>query len=78
MYIHNLNPTLLNLGPLEVRWYGIAYVLGFFISIWWLYYLSKKGKLKLKPTEIWDFAFYLMLGVLIGSRLFMIFWQPST
>src|SRR3989338_796681 len=27
--------------------------------------------------EIWDLVFYLMLGVLIGSRLFMIFWNPE-
>lgn len=77
MYIHNLNPTLLQLGPLEIRWYGLVYVFGFFISIWWLSYLSRKGKLKLNTNEIWDFAFYLMLGVLIGSRLFEIFWEPK-
>ena len=78
MWIHNLNPTLLSLGPLEIRWYGLVYVFGFFISVYWLYYLSKKGKLKLTTNEIWDFGFYLMLGVIVGSRLFMIFWQPET
>ncbi|MBU0459269.1 MAG: prolipoprotein diacylglyceryl transferase, partial [Nanoarchaeota archaeon] len=77
MYIHNLNPTLLNLGPLEIRWYGLVYVLGFFLSIWWLAYLSKKRKLNLSKNEVWDFAFYLMLGVIVGSRVFMIFWQPD-
>ena len=77
MWVHDLNPVLLNLGSLEVRYYGLVYVLGFFISIWWLFYLKKKGKLGLEKNEIWDFAFYLMLGVLIGSRLFMIFWEPS-
>ena len=77
MYIHNLNPTLLSLGPLEIRWYGLMYVLGFFLSIAWLYYLRKKGKLELNKEQIWDFAFWLMVGVLIGSRVFEVFWQPS-
>ena len=76
MYIHNLNPTLLSLGPLEIRWYGLMYVLGFFLAIGWMYYLRKKGKLELSKDQIWDFAFYLMLGVLIGSRLFEVFWEP--
>ncbi len=77
MWTHNLNPTLLSLGPLEIRWYGLAYVLGFFLSVWWLHYLSKNNKLKLTKEQVWDFTFYLMLGVIVGSRLFMIFWQPD-
>ena len=76
MWIHNLNPTLLQLGPLEIRWYGLVYVLGFFLTIYWLFYLKKKGSLELSKDQIWDFTFYLMLGVLIGSRLFEIFWEP--
>lgn len=77
MWIHNLNPTIISLGSLEIRWYGLMYVLGFFVAIWWMYFLRKRKELNLSKDEIWDLAFYLMLGVLIGSRLFMIFWQPS-
>lgn len=78
MWIHNLNPTLLNLGPLEVRWYGLVYVLGFLLAAIWLSYCSKKGKINLNKEEVWDFVFYLIVGVLVGSRLFMIFWEPQT
>ncbi|MBI4983714.1 prolipoprotein diacylglyceryl transferase [Candidatus Woesearchaeota archaeon] len=77
MWIHNLNPVIADLGFAQIRWYGLVYVLGFFFSWWWLHYLSKKGKLKLTSEQIWDFLFYLLLGVLIGSRLFEVFWEPS-
>ncbi|PIZ50504.1 prolipoprotein diacylglyceryl transferase [Candidatus Woesearchaeota archaeon CG_4_10_14_0_2_um_filter_33_13] len=77
MWVNNLNPTLLHLGPLEIRWYGIIYVLGFFISIWWLHHLNKKGKISLNSDQIWDLVFYLTVGVLIGSRLFEVFWEPN-
>ena len=77
MFVHNLNPVLLSFGPLEIRYYGIAYVLGFFFSVWWLQYWRKIGHLSLTKEEVWDFVFYLMVGVLVGSRLFMIFWQPQ-
>lgn len=77
MWVHNLDPTLLKLGFLEIRYYGLVYVLGFFLGVYWLIYLSKKGKLKLSTDEIWNFAFYLILGVLIGSRIFEIFWEPQ-
>ncbi|MEW5896398.1 MAG: prolipoprotein diacylglyceryl transferase [Nanoarchaeota archaeon] len=77
MWTHNLNPTLLHLGPLEIRWYGLVYVLGFFLSVGWMFYLKKQGKLGLNKEDVWDLAFYLILGVLIGSRLFEIFWEPQ-
>lgn len=77
MWINNIDPVLFHLGPFEVRWYGIIYVVGFFLSVWWLHYLSKKGKIKLNSEEIWDYLFYAMMGVLIGSRVFEVFWEPS-
>lgn len=77
MWIHNLNPILLDLGPVEIRWYGLIYVAGFFFCIWWLHHLAKQGRIKLNSDDIWDMMFYLMLGVVIGSRLFEVFWEPT-
>lgn len=77
MWLHNLNPTLVKLGFLEIRYYGLVYVLGFFLAVFWMVYLSRKGKLNLSQNEIWDFTFYAMLGVLIGSRVFELFWEPN-
>jgi phosphatidylglycerol:prolipoprotein diacylglycerol transferase len=77
MWAHNLNPVLLKWSSLEIRYYGLVYVFGFFLVVWWMFYLRKKGRLELSKEGIWDFVFYLMLGVLIGSRLFMIFWEPA-
>ena len=77
VWTHNLNPILLSIGSLEIRYYGLAYLIGFFASVYWLMYWRKKGELKLTKDEVWDFVFYLMLGVIIGSRLFMIFWNPE-
>jgi phosphatidylglycerol---prolipoprotein diacylglyceryl transferase len=77
MWVHNIDPTILHVGPLEIRWYGLVYVLGFFLAVWWLQYQRKKGRIDLSKDEIWDFLFYLMVGVLIGSRLFEVFWEPA-
>ena len=35
MYIHNLNPILINFGFFEVRWYSLAYILGILVG-WWI------------------------------------------
>ena len=77
MWIHQINPTIVHLGSLEIRWYGLVYVLGFFMSVWWLLRQQKKGILQASKDDIWDFVFYVMLGVIVGSRLFMIFWEPD-
>ncbi|MFH1683055.1 MAG: prolipoprotein diacylglyceryl transferase [Candidatus Woesearchaeota archaeon] len=77
MWIHNLDPVILHLGFLEIRYYGLVYVLGFFIAIGWMFYLKGKQRFDLDQEEIWDLCFWLMLGVLIGSRLFEIFWEPG-
>lgn len=77
MWVHNLNPTLLQLGPLEIRWYGLVYVLGFLLALWWLQNMRKKGSINLSKEEVWDLGFYVMLGVIIGSRLFEVFWEPA-
>ncbi|MBT4446110.1 prolipoprotein diacylglyceryl transferase [archaeon] len=77
MWIHNLNPVLLSLGPFEIRWYGLAYVFGALFSLWWLLYWQKNGFLELSNDDVWDFVFYALVGVLVGARLFMIIWQPG-
>lgn len=77
-YIHNINPTLLTLGPFEIRYYGLVYVIGFLVVYLYFKHLIKHKKILLSEDELYDLIFYLMVGVLVGSRLFhAIFWEPS-
>ena len=76
MWVHNLNPTLLELGPLEIRFYGLVYVVGFLFA-WWLMF-RYRDSLGLSKKEVEDLIFYIILGILIGSRLFHVFfWEPG-
>jgi phosphatidylglycerol---prolipoprotein diacylglyceryl transferase len=77
MWIHTLNPVLLKLGPLQIRWYGLVYVIAFFLAVWWLHYARKKGDINFSKDDIWDFSFYVLVGILVGARLFEIFWEPT-
>ena len=72
MFINNLNPTLLKLGPLELRYYGLVYVLGFIATFFYLNYLVKNKKIKLSQDQLSDLLFYLILGVIFGGRIFYI------
>jgi phosphatidylglycerol---prolipoprotein diacylglyceryl transferase len=64
-----LDPVLFRIGPLEVRWYGFMYLLGFALA--YLIIRSelrrKKGPIPVESAD--DLLFHLILGLLIGGRL---------
>ncbi len=69
MFYNHINPTLLRLGPFEIRYYGVIFVLGFVIEYFLINYLAKERKLKLTKNDVADFLFYMVIGVIIGARL---------
>ena len=78
MFTYNLDPVLFSLGPFEIRYYGLVYAFAFIAAYFILRRYSKAKKLNLTYDEIDTLLIYLILGVIIGSRLFeIIFWQPG-
>jgi phosphatidylglycerol:prolipoprotein diacylglycerol transferase len=77
MFISNIDPVLFKLGFLEVRYYGLVYVLGFFLVF--LSLLKSKKELGLSKEDVYDFIVYSFAGLLLGARLFhFIFSEPFT
>ncbi len=77
-FTHNIDPVLLDLGPVEIRYYGLVYVIAFVLVYFYFRHLVRVGKLKISQEELYDLILYNMLGVVIGSRLVhCIFWAPS-
>ncbi len=70
-YLHRLNPVLLRItDSIQLRWYGIAYVMGFLAGWWLLVRWARKGVGELKESEVADFITYAALfGVMLGGRL---------
>jgi phosphatidylglycerol:prolipoprotein diacylglycerol transferase len=71
VYVHNMDPVLLPIwGELKVRWYGLAYLLGFFGGYLLLKHLAKRGLFVLKEDQVADFITYAAIfGVFLGGRL---------
>jgi phosphatidylglycerol---prolipoprotein diacylglyceryl transferase len=63
------DPVALHLGPLQVRWYGLAYLAGFLAGGWVLERLGRDGFVALTRTLVSDLIVWLMVGVLAGGRL---------
>lgn len=65
----DINPILIELGPIRLSWYGLMYVFGFFVSYLLVRYQMKRKDFGVSRIEIENLYFYLILGLIIGARL---------
>jgi phosphatidylglycerol---prolipoprotein diacylglyceryl transferase len=71
-----INPIVFHLGPLEVRWYALMYLVGFLAVYLMLAYFQKNEKYS--REFIFDFLLYSVTGLLIGARLgYVFFYAPQ-
>ncbi len=70
-YVHNLDPIALPIyGGLALRWYGLAYLMGFVAGFLLLRNLAQRGLWVLKPEKTGDFiAAAALFGVFLGGRV---------
>ena len=64
----NIDPVAIDLGPLQIRWYGISYVIGIFLA-WWLMNKRAEKDFRWMPEQVADLVFYATIGIIIGGRL---------
>jgi len=64
-----IDPVFLRIGPVQLRWYGLMYMLSFIISYFVLKRFAKFRKLNLSTDDLYDLLFYLIIGVMVGGRL---------
>jgi len=64
-----INPILLAIGPLQIRWYGMMYVLGFAASYWLVLHQAKRFAWRQLLTHVDNLNLALILGVILGGRL---------
>ena len=75
-----IDPVIVHLGPLAVRWYGVMYLLSF-LAVWWLAVRRTQAGLAATRTrqEVEDLIFYGALGVILGGRIgYVFFYQFDT
>lgn len=65
----DINPILIDLGPLKVSWYGMMYVFGFIASYLLVRYQMKRKDFGISRIEVENLYFYLIIGLMVGARL---------
>ena len=64
-----ISPIAFSLGPIDIRWYSLAYLTGILAAWFLLLRNNDKNKLGYSRQQIEDLAFYVTLGIIIGGRL---------
>jgi phosphatidylglycerol:prolipoprotein diacylglycerol transferase len=79
-----IDPVALRLGPIAVKWYGLAYMAGLLLG--WLYvkHLLRQARLwpndkaPFTPDRADDLLLFMTVGVLVGGRLGnVLFYEPA-
>jgi len=71
-FYHSLNPVALSLGPLSIRWYGLAYLVGFVLAGVVMYRTAQRWKLNVTPDDVLNLMVGISFGVIVGARLFYV------
>lgn len=76
-WVHDLSPFLVQFTDnFGIRYYGLAYLLGFLGSAWLLRNYARWGRSQLPAAKIADLMVFVVLGVLLGGRLgYFLFYQ---
>ncbi|WP_432461094.1 prolipoprotein diacylglyceryl transferase [Agarivorans sp. QJM3NY_25] len=71
-----IDPIAISIGPLDVRWYGLMYLLGFMFAMWLGNRMADKAGSGWTRAEVSDLLFYGFLGVILGGRVgYVMFYQ---
>ncbi len=75
-YIYiNINPVIVYLGPLALRWYGLMYVVGIVIGLRVIHgYTARKG---MNQDMVYRILWWSVAAGLIGGRLYFVVQQPN-
>ena len=74
----NLDPIAIQIGPLAIRWYALAYITGIVASWRLMRHLAAQSPEIATTTQVDDFVSWATLGVVLGGRLgYCLFYQPS-
>ncbi|MCK5942208.1 MAG: prolipoprotein diacylglyceryl transferase [Planctomycetes bacterium] len=74
------DPVLLDIPflPIDIRWYGLMYVVGFLCAQWIFVRLARRGFFPVAPEHAPDLIFYCVFGVMLGGRTgYALFYDQS-
>jgi phosphatidylglycerol:prolipoprotein diacylglycerol transferase len=73
-----IDPVAVEIGPLAIRWYSLAYLFGLILGWQYARWLCRLPPQRVPPVAIDDFLMWATLGVIVGGRLgFVLLVRPG-
>jgi phosphatidylglycerol---prolipoprotein diacylglyceryl transferase len=73
-----IDPIALELGPVVIRWYSLAYIAGILLGWRYIIILAAKAKNGIERIHVDDFIIWATLGIILGGRLgYVVFYNPA-
>ncbi len=66
----DIDPIIVSLGPIALRWYGLMYVLGTVAGMWVA--LPDAERRGISREKVWDMFPWIAISALIGGRLYFV------
>lgn len=77
MEFPNIDPVALQLGPIAIRWYALAYITGLLLGWRYAVYLTRVPPKAVTSAQLDDYLVWATLGIVLGGRLgYVLFYQP--
>ena len=74
----SIDPVALSLGPIQIHWYGIMYLLAFTFAWFLALRNSQRPWSPVKKTQVEDLIVYGAFGVILGGRLgYLLFYSSD-
>jgi phosphatidylglycerol:prolipoprotein diacylglycerol transferase len=72
---HDIDPFIIRItDTFGIRWYSLAYILGFLLVRWYLIRAARAGEVpNLTPERVDSYVQWAFLGALVGARFFHVF-----
>lgn len=72
-FLVDFNPVMLSLGPLELRWYGVMYVIGFILAGVLARHQIKRGFFQITTEKLDGLITLMIICMFLGARLAYVF-----
>lgn len=74
----NFDPIALQLGPIAIRWYALAYIAGLLGGWQILRHLAKKTTSPISQIQLDQLLNWVLIGVILGGRAgYVLFYKPT-
>jgi phosphatidylglycerol:prolipoprotein diacylglycerol transferase len=70
-----IDPVMVEVGPVVIRWYALAYIVGIFLGWWYAKSLVRNARIwgpggpPMTPADIDDFVVWCAVGIILGGRV---------